>query len=32
MVSRLMKDLEAGGHVRVEAGRLMLSARLPSRW
>lgn len=32
MVSRLMKDLEAGGHVRPEARRLRLAARLPARW
>jgi CRP/FNR family transcriptional regulator, cyclic AMP receptor protein len=32
MVSRVMKDLEQGGYVRAEAGRLVLVRALPSRW
>ncbi len=32
MVSRLMKDLDKGGHVRAEDGRLVLAARLPAHW
>ena len=32
MVSRLLKDLEAGGYVRVEASRLVLASELPARW
>ena len=32
MVSRLMKDLERGGHVLVRGRTRMLSARLPPRW
>jgi CRP/FNR family transcriptional regulator, cyclic AMP receptor protein len=32
MVSRLMKDLETGGHVMSAGHRLVLRSRLPSRW
>ena len=32
MVSRLMKDLERGGHVGVEARRWVVIKRLPPRW
>jgi len=32
MVSRLMKDLTAGGHVRSQGGSLWLSPNLPPRW
>jgi CRP/FNR family cyclic AMP-dependent transcriptional regulator len=32
MVSRLMKDLETGGHVSNDQGRLVVAARLPSHW
>jgi CRP/FNR family transcriptional regulator, cyclic AMP receptor protein len=32
MVSRLMKDLERGGYVRVELGGIVLVERLPVRW
>ncbi|MBI5259378.1 MAG: Crp/Fnr family transcriptional regulator [Burkholderiales bacterium] len=32
MVSRLMKDLEHGGFVRAEGGRLVLMKSLPARW
>lgn len=32
MVSRLLKDLEGGGYLRVAAGRIVLTRDLPSRW
>ena len=32
MVSRLMKDLEHGGYISVEAGQLRLARVLPPRW
>jgi CRP/FNR family transcriptional regulator, cyclic AMP receptor protein len=32
MVSRVMKDLERGGYVAAEAGRLVLVRRLPPKW
>jgi CRP/FNR family cyclic AMP-dependent transcriptional regulator len=32
MVSRLMKDLESGGHIGRSGGRLVLRNRLPARW
>ena len=32
MVSRVMKDLESGGYVRVARGRITLVSRLPARW
>jgi CRP/FNR family transcriptional regulator, cyclic AMP receptor protein len=32
MVSRLMKDLERGGYVRVELGGIVLVQKLPVRW
>jgi len=32
MVSRVMKDLESGGYVRVVRGRITLVSRLPARW
>ena len=32
MVSRLMKDLERGGHIRLINGGIALGARLPMRW
>ena len=32
MVSRLLKDLERGGYVRVEGRRLVLLRELPARW
>jgi CRP/FNR family cyclic AMP-dependent transcriptional regulator len=32
MVSRLMKDLDKGGHVRSANGQLVLAARLPAHW
>lgn len=32
MVSRLLKDLETGGHVAVTDRRIVLSGRLPARW
>jgi CRP/FNR family transcriptional regulator, cyclic AMP receptor protein len=32
MVSRLMKDLERGGYLRVELGGMVLVKRLPVRW
>jgi CRP/FNR family transcriptional regulator, cyclic AMP receptor protein len=32
MVTRLMKDLERGGYVQVEKGRLVLLKKLPSQW
>jgi len=32
MVSRLMKDLETGGHIVTADHRLVLRSRLPSRW
>jgi CRP/FNR family cyclic AMP-dependent transcriptional regulator len=32
MVSRLMKDLESGGYIRVDRGKLVLSGDMPARW
>ena len=32
MISRVMKDLEQGGYVRIEASRIVLAAALPARW
>jgi CRP/FNR family cyclic AMP-dependent transcriptional regulator len=32
MVSRVMKDLEKGGYVKADAGRLCLLKPLPARW
>lgn len=32
MVSRLMKDLERGGHIAHREGRLSVPGRLPARW
>jgi CRP/FNR family cyclic AMP-dependent transcriptional regulator len=32
MVSRLLKDLEQGGYISVDAGRLRLAPSLPPRW
>lgn len=32
MVSRLMKDLERGGYIRVDGKRLILATALPARW
>jgi CRP/FNR family cyclic AMP-dependent transcriptional regulator len=32
MVSRVMKDLESGGWLRLEGGRLVVKAVLPARW
>lgn len=32
MVSRILKDLENGGYVRVEARRIVLVKKLPLRW
>jgi CRP/FNR family transcriptional regulator, cyclic AMP receptor protein len=32
MVSRLMKDLERGGHLQVQGKCLVLKGRLPARW
>ncbi len=32
MVSRVMKDLENGGYVRVDGGRIVIQAALPARW
>ena len=32
MVSRVLKDLENGGYVRTEAGRIVVLAALPARW
>jgi hypothetical protein len=32
MVSRVMKDLENGGYVHNDAGRIELKAVLPARW
>ena len=32
MVSRLMKDLDKGGHVQNLDGTLRLAPRLPSHW
>ena len=32
MVSRLLKDLERGGYLRVSPGRIELRQRLPARW
>ena len=32
MVSRVMKDLENGGYVRVDGGRIVVEGALPARW
>jgi len=32
MVSRIMKDLTDGGYIRVESGRMIISAHLPPGW
>lgn len=32
MVSRILKDLESGGHVRIEERRIVLVGRLPHGW
>ncbi len=32
MISRLLKDLENGGYVRMEGRRLVLLKPLPTRW
>jgi hypothetical protein len=32
MVSRILKDLESGGHVRLEDRHIVLVGRLPRRW
>lgn len=32
MVSRILKDLESGGHVRLDERRIVLVGRLPRRW
>lgn len=32
MVSRVMKDLENGGYIRMAEGRIVVGARLPARW
>ena len=32
MVSRVMKDLEGGGYVRLEAKRIVIDRPLPARW
>jgi CRP/FNR family transcriptional regulator, cyclic AMP receptor protein len=32
MVSRLLKDLEGGGYLRVQASRITITKELPSRW
>jgi CRP/FNR family cyclic AMP-dependent transcriptional regulator len=32
MVSRVMKDLESGGYVQVDAGRIAIRTALPARW
>ena len=32
MVSRVMRDLEQGGHVRQERGVIALRSALPARW
>ena len=32
MVSRVMKDLENGGYVRVEGARIVIAGVLPARW
>lgn len=32
MVSRILKDLENGGYIRVEARKIMLVKKLPLRW
>ena len=32
MVSRILKDLENGGYIRVEARRIVLMKKLPLRW
>ena len=32
MVSRVMKDLENGGYVRVDGGLIVIRATLPARW
>ncbi len=32
MVSRILKDLENGGYIRVELRRIVLVKKLPARW
>ncbi len=32
MVSRILKDLAVGGHLRIEAGRITLLKKLPTAW
>ena len=32
MVSRILKDLETGGYVRVEERRIVIEKKLPLRW
>ena len=32
MVSRIMKDLESGGYVRIDNRRITLAGKLPQRW